>query len=658
MLEPLDEETLPVAVRRIRLISAGYYRHDQHFASGDRLQVRLRVKPPTGLSNPGSADRERWYLSRGIDARGTVTAVVSRLPSASGWSSGRADLSSFLAGTFRPETAATLQALLTGNRSGVSESQWQWLRVTGTAHLFVVSGLHVAVAGAFGWWLGRGMMLLPALVGLSMARWHWVPSIVALLVAASYAGLSGWGIPVQRAWLMLAVFMAGNLWLQPISGWQRWRLALVAVLTLQPLAILETGTWLSFGAVALILWYVQQRTVSSVKTALSSWLGIQWVLFIGMLPLMASGFNQLSLLSIPVNLLLVPLVSIAIWVLPVLLALASMGGNIGFLAIALVEAGTSLVWSFLAWSAEVPGLHVPVSAPEGWALLCVALGVSGLLLPMPVPYRLLALPLLLPVLSPASLPPAGHFRAHLFDVGQGQALLVETAEGALLYDTGPGYGGGGAAFGYTVQPWLERRGIDRLKTLIISHADSDHSGGESFLRVRMKVENFYAGEPEHHVGATRCKAQYWQSGSVRFRFLPAFAQDADVSANNRSCVLEIETDQCRLLVTGDLDVSGEYRLLSAGYRHKPTWLIAGHHGSRDSTSSALLELLAPEQVLISAGRFNRFGHPHEEVIDRLAVHHIPWKTTSHSGALEMVADSKQCLLRSYREQQKRYWTAG
>ncbi|PSL15147.1 competence protein ComEC [Marinobacterium halophilum] len=656
LLKPLVVDSDQPQLQRLRLLRVSYYGTDHDFAEGDRLRVVVRVSPPRGLSNPAAFDLERFYLSRGIDARGYIKQVLSRVPAQGELRYLRQSLADYLQSSFEPVAAATLRALLLGDRSQLTGEQWDVLRMTGTAHLFVVSGLHVAVVAAMGWCVGRGLMLPGLLLGFS-ARWvRFVPVLCALAIAGAYAGLSGWGVPVQRAWLMLAIFVLGGWFLQPLTGWQRWRVALVVVISLQPLAVLEAGTWLSFGAVALILWLFQVRDDGpAARLPVHVWLRLQGVLFFGMLPLMAASFNQMSLVSVPVNLIAVPVVTLLVWSLPLLLVSSLFSP----LVAQVLESGIGLLWQLLSWCAEVPGLYVEVAAPSTITLMLASVAIALLLLPMPMLYRMLVLPLLIPLLSVRGpVPESGDFNAWMFDVGQGQAVLIETAEGAVLYDTGPGYSSGGSAFAFAVEPWLRARGIKRLEYLVLSHGDADHSGGYPAVIDTLAIGRVYAGEPEQAPGAIQCRAQRWHLGGVAFGFLPVFDVTAEPTANNRSCVLHVVNDNCSLLLTGDLDVSGEYRLLSGGFQEPLTWLVAGHHGSRDSTTAAILDLLQPAQVLISAGRYNRFGHPHEQVLARLSHRQIPWVLTAETGAVEMVADAGQCRINRYREQEKRYWTAG
>lgn len=653
LLQPLD---MPPELRHVRRIKASYYGGDQVFAQGDRLQVELRLKSPRGLSNPAAFDLERHYLAQGIDARGYIRQVIEHKSAAFSLQHGRQYLADLLERRFSAVTAVTLRALVLGDRSGLSPEQWDVLRVTGTAHLFVVSGLHVAVIAALGWWGGR-LLQLPALwLGRQGSGWRLLPPLAALAVAGCYAWLSGWGIPVQRAWLMLAVFMAGSWWLRPVSGWQRWRLALILILTLQPLSVLETGLWLSFGAVALILWLWQCRPeqADGAGRYLGVGLRVQLGLFVGMLPMMAAGFNQISLLSVPVNLLAIPLLSVLIWLLPALLLASGFSNSL----IRFIDMAVELLWQCLSWAAQVPGMYAELASPSVVSLLLSTVAVLLLLLPVAVQFRLLLVPFMLPMLSAThDLPGEGVFHAWVFDVGQGQAVLIETAEGALLYDTGPGYPGGGAAFPFAIKPLLQSQGVRQLGALVISHGDSDHAGGLAMLNEFLDIERVYAGEPEKLPGSSGCPAGRWQSGGVNFQFQQAFSDTEGLSSNNRSCILRIDNGHCSLLLTGDLDTSGEYRMLSAGYRQPVTWLVAGHHGSRDSTSAAILDWLQPHAVLISAGHYNRFGHPHVEVIRRLDERNIPWLKTADSGAIKLVAEREQCSIQRHREQKKRYWTA-
>lgn len=645
--------------QRIRRIRLTHYHSEERFGYGDRVVALVRLSGPRGLYNPAARDTERFYLASGLDGRGYIRQLVLHQPARS-LSVGRLrqQTKRWLEDHFEPRAAATLSALVIGDRTELSDQQWEWLRRTGTAHLLVVSGLHIAVMATLGWLLGR-ILAAPLLQYGSSRCGRLLPMATAMLSATAYAAMAGWELPVQRAWLMLMIFLAGNWQLLNLSGWQRLKVALLVIVTLQPLAVLEPGLWLSFVAVALILWQLQHRHEPDVDSYWHQiplqWWRLQLGLFVGMSLVLVTNFNQLSPLGILINLIAVPWLSLTVWLLPGVMLLALYWP---FAASAL-EWNLDQIWRLLQWSADAPGLVVQVGQPEP-ALLTLALaGVLVMLLPLPVRMRGVGLILCMPmVMAPSGRPPVSEFRAWVFDVGQGQAILIETATDRLLYDTGPGFRDGRSAFPYTVEPYLRSQAVSTLERVVVSHGDMDHSGGLSALKTRYGVGRWLGGEPLQDIDTGSCHTGHWKSGDVSFTLLEPFSSTQALDSNDRSCVLRIDNGVCSLLLTGDLSQGGEYRLLSAGKIEPVTWLVAGHHGSRDSTTGALLDYAAPVHVLVSAGYGNRFGHPHADVIERIESREIPWSSTALHGALLLQAGRQDCSITTYRALKKRYWTAG
>jgi len=646
-------------LQRLRRVRLSVYRSDLRFGVGDQIRAVVRLRSPRGLHNPQARDTERYYLAAGIDARGYLRRLLQHRP-ADSRSVGltRQWIKRGLIERFEAQTANTLAALIIGDRSGLDAQHWEWLRRTGTAHLMVVSGLHIAVMATLGWLLGR-LIAMPLQLAGWMGCGRWLPMAFALTSATAYAALAGWGLPVQRAWLMLAVFLLGNGRLLSLSGWQRLKFSLLLVVSLQPLAILEPGLWLSFGAVALILWQLQQRrqppfTATWLRLP-GEWWRLQLGLFVGMALVLVLNFHQLSPVGIVVNLIAVPWMSITVWSLPPLFALLPHWPVAG----ALLEWNLRQLWALLQWAAQTPGLLLQVGQPTPLVLALALVGTLILLLPLPLRIRAIALLPCLPLLLlPVPQPSQGRFDVWVFDVGQGEAVLIETAQGRLLYDTGPGFGEGRSAFPYTVEPYLRSLGSPGLEWVVVSHADTDHSGGFTALQQRHGIGVVLSPAALPGVQAQGCRRGHWQSGGVSFTLLDPFREHTNLSGNDRSCVLRVSNGHCSLLLTGDLSQRGEYRLLSAGKIEPVTWLMAGHHGSRESTTGALLDYARPEHVLISAGFGNRFGHPHQEVIERIERRHIPWSSTAGRGALLLQAGSDSCSLVSHRALKKRYWTAG
>lgn len=227
----------------------------------------------------------------------------------------------------------------------------------------------------------------------------------------------------------------------------------------------------------------------------------------------------------------------------------------------------------------------------------------------------------------------------LLDVGQGQAAVVETLDGILVYDAGPAYPGGFDTGAMMVAPFLRSRGIERIDRLVVSHADRDHAGGAAGLLALVPADDILTGEPARLklAGAQPCLAgETWVWSGVAFRLLhPKPAElAAGLKGNEASCVLEIRTADQAILLTGDVGARTEERLAEhLGADWRVTVLIAGHHGSATSTSARLLDAARPEWVLFSSGYANQFGFPARAVRERLAARGIPTLNTALDGAI-------------------------
>lgn len=634
----------PEAIQRLRTVRLSWYRAEHALWPGQRLKLTVRLFKPAGQANPGGFDYPRWLLSRGLDATGYVRAlaldgernccVMDRL---------RARLAAWLEGELGPGIVqATLAALLLGIKSGLGAEHWQTLRHTGTVHLVVISGLHIGFAALAGIWFGRALSrgFWPARQDQRIAQ-----VLSALGLALFYMLLAGAALPTQRAVLMLAVFLLSWLWMRHSSVWQRWWLALSVVMTVSPLAFLEPGLWLSFAAVAILLWHGQVHHQSGLVWR------TQLAIAVGMLPLLVAWFGGSSVLAPLINLVAIPFTAFLLLfsVLNLLLAAATGFSDLLVPTIWLIEG----FWWLLDWAANLPLSYVDIPAPPWWALLLAAAGTLLLMQPSGFSGRSMALLLWLPMLAgPAFRPVSTGFEAWLFDVGQGLSLYVRSGEHHLLYDTGAAWRSGRSAFETAVLPALQRWRVDQLDMLMLSHGDNDHAGGRHRVLTKLNPAEQITGsrwlaEKESY---QPCRSgQQWQWGETRLSLL---AGSRGIKENSRSCVLHISHGNCQLLATGDIGFAEERRL-----EGRPVhWLLASHHGSKYGTSGALLDRMKPAAVLISAGRNNPFGHPHPDMLRRAQERNIPVFATATSGALRLWIDENgQCRTSPWRAEQSRYW---
>ncbi|MCX8518369.1 MAG: ComEC/Rec2 family competence protein, partial [Rhodoferax sp.] len=285
---------------------------------------------------------------------------------------------------------------------------------------------------------------------------------------------------------------------------------------------------------------------------------------------------------------------------------------------------------------------------------------------LPWTYRLLGLPLLLPVLLwQTPVPAVGQFELLAADVGQGNAVLVRTHGHALLYDAGPRYSLESDAGHRVLVPLLQSLHI-RLDTLLISHRDSDHIGGApALLTMQPQAEllsSIASDDPLQTMRpARRCEAgQQWEWDGVRFSILhPPAADYASVNkANALSCVLRVagagSTPQVALLA-GDIESQQEDALLRAGAAVKADLLLVPHHGSKTSSSEAFLDAVQPRLAWVQSGYRNRYGHPAALVMQRYAERGIAVHDSPHCGAMLWRSDTPGQTVCTRLERQ-RYWS--
>jgi len=245
----------------------------------------------------------------------------------------------------------------------------------------------------------------------------------------------------------------------------------------------------------------------------------------------------------------------------------------------------------------------------------------------------------------------------MLDVGQGQAVVVRTARHVLLYDAGPRMGTSDAAE-WVVEPYLRHQGIDRLDAVVISHADTDHSGGAARLREVMPVADWLSGGIPPFPGTRPCRAgATWTWDQVRFEILHPGITPKD-SDNEASCVLRVIAPGGRILLTGDIGRRTESALLAQGVDVRAEILALAHHGSAGSSSAPFLAAVAPEWALAAADFGNRWDFPRPVVRDRLARQGSALAVTGELGAVTVrLRAGKPIALDGHRCRARRYWQA-
>ena len=683
----LGKKVLDQFPRRIYLSWQPAWRNPQEIPDiipGQRWKFKSKLKRPYGSLNPYTFDFERWSFHQDFGASGSVRAGELSLDKDIAWTEIelrmelmrwhlRKKIRSMLPDDAR--YAGVLIALVMGDQNAINQDDWQVFNATGIGHLISISGLHVTMLAG---------------VGASFAAFVWrrrtwpliapvskVAAISGFITAFVYAWLAGFQIPAQRTMYMVGV-VAFALWTgRNPRSFDIWWWALAFVLLIDPMAPYTPGFWLSFGAVAAILYAMgdssgllgiptgkesQVHWTLRVAQALREACRVQAVVTLALLPFTLYWFYQVSVVSPLANAFAIPLVSYIVTPLAIIGALLPefIGRWLMWPAHAVMEyLAITLEW-MANWSWSV----VWSRQPEWWLLLAAGVGIVYAIRPGDIAdtwkRRLLGIVFSVPLfISPFQLLSAsrisqGEFRASVLDIGQGTAVLIETKNRRLLYDTGPIQGKKDDAGQRIILPYLRGRGVDRIDRMVISHSDSDHVGGAATLLKHIQFDSMMGSLPSNNpllqnlqqrrIPNIPCRyGQRWMWDGVEFFIwhpdeTTVFSNQHPRKPNEMSCVLEVRNTQSSLWLTGDVEKQGEAKiterldadmLKEIGARE--LIFMAPHHGSKTSSSLALLKRLDPDQAFAQNGYRNRYGHPHPDVTARYRGLDIPFYQTPETG---------------------------
>ena len=357
-------------------------------------------------------------------------------------------------------------------------------------------------------------------------------------------------------------------------------------------------------------------------------LRVQTRITVGLAPLTLVFFQQISWVGLAANLVAIP------WVTGLVTPLALLGlvwPDLWTLGGWAVEC---LMW-VLEHAAAVPGAAWQSTLAPAWAMVFGLCGGVLVVLPVPLGWRSLGVPMIIALaLPPRQGPLPGHFDLWAFDVGQGTSVLVRTQTRALLFDTGPKYWREGDAGERIVAPQLHALGASSLDVMLLSHRDSDHVGGAASLLKEIRVDRVLSSLESGHplraaVTHQACTAgMAWNWDGVRFEVLrpasatleaahatfqhrlAAMGSTGGGTANALSCVLAISNAGRRVILTGDIEAPQEHALVAdTQVSLRADVLMVPHHGSKTSSTADFVAAVRPRFAFIQAGFLNRFGHP-------------------------------------------------
>lgn len=651
-------------LRRVRL---SWYdpSNSTEIRQGTCIEGVFKLRTPRNFENGLAYDYQASMLYQGIDAIGYVRSATVTEHANAGWIDRLK--STLLVG----QTSATepwVKGLVLGDKTAFTSEQWALVQQTGTLHLLVVSGLHVGLIAFSGLLLGKVLsritrVALPANTVSHpryIALFKWLPLVGAITFASAYVVVAGAGLSLIRAWVML-LFIA-FVWYYPkrLNAWLSVVGAMTVVLIVNPMSWTQSGFWFSFSAVAALVFYFRGRRSSR----LSAFLLPQLVIIVVLLPVSILFDQLVSPIHILANTVAIPIITFCILPLTFLSLGAFANWGISELAMDALTWITSYYWQVLEQLSALPLQSLPMLSIDiliCWlVLVCLMLmGARGWVLGITFPV-LYIVSIILPVQTTPGL--------WLIDSGQGQSLVVSDENHTVVLDTGPALSAEFSIAQMILTPILRNINSRQIDYLVLSHSDNDHAGGAQDLQNRFEITNILVGQPIaglsgkpsqplhncHSLADTveQISNTLIVSDNIQLQFYP-IPLDIQTDDNNSSCVVKLHWYGHTLMVPGDASIDVE-RYLVSHYADKLTSdiLIAGHHGSKTSTARFWLNAIQPQEVWVSAGFGNRFGHPHQEVIERIAGSGATLRNTALVGKISMTPDG---VVHTAREGWKPKW---
>lgn len=675
------------------------YRHTVklELIPGDYWEFVVRLQKSRGLKNPYSFDVEQWLYIQNIESQGKIQTSQARNLNLQHQSFRvkierlRYYIRNKIQNTLskQDQYSGVITALVIGDQSSIASDDWTVFSKTGIGHLISISGMHVTMLAGIASSLSLFLIKRTRLIYIQPAQ-H-LAAVLGFLVAFLYTWLAGFQIPAQRTMMMVGVSTLALYFGRMVHSFDIWFWALFLVLLINPWAIYTPGFWLSFGAVAAILYAMPKDYqnhgdtdllfLKKLFTSLSEATRVQAVVTISLIPLTLFWFYQISLISPIANAIAIPVITFL--VTPFAMLGAFLPSIIGEYFLKIAHEIFSWLLLFIKPLANFEYAIAYGAKPNAWQLLIALLGVLLAISPGPIlsnwKTRLIGFVLCISIFIPKQYMlgkvPFGEIEMTVWDIGQGSAVFIKTRTHYLLFDTGPTSFGNFDPGEKIIIPHLRGQGIKKIDQLVISHQDADHIGGLAYLVSQFPITSVIGSIPSNHpiqdnfsknkLAFTACQeGQYWDWDGVHFRIWHPDLNEDELSIyskfkpNEMSCVLEVRNQHHSIWLTGDIEKLAE-NLVVKRLKENPDQLkeiqkrhlilMAPHHGSKTSSSLQLLEILIPNEAFSQTGYQNRFRHPHQVVIDRYRDINIDLLDTVSTGAQIWKTQNKDIVYKQYRD---------
>ena len=636
------------------------FSEEEAFEPGNIVRVKGKIFVLQSASNRGQFDQKEYYLAQGIHftMKGEYVEIISKghlFPYTVLYRL-RLRVKEVYKTSLSEEEAGVLSAMVLGDKEFLPEETRDLYQSAGISHILAISGLHVSMFG----------MALYRMLSRICRRKEW-PFLATVLFLAAYAILTGASVSTIRAVWMLVVLLAAGMIGRTYDTASALAAAALGILVSQPLQLFQCGFQLSFGAVlsiTMIFPALQSCLKCDGKRRKNSFLDAFLVsasVFLGTFPCLAYFYYEVSVCSTLLNLFVLPLASI-------LLLSAAIGGLTGCVFLPL-GSWILLIDRLILWfykelcqiSQRIPGHKVVTGKPELWQITIYFVLVILFLILVRSYGRRVLLVLFASFLIFLPDPCPKGLMVSCLDVGQGDCLFIKTpSHTTILVDGGSSTVSNVGT--YRIEPFLKSYRCSRLDYVFLSHLDNDHINGVKELLMtgasspgeHIAIANLVIGDSIKEeekaeelkvlMEKTGGKIHYFKAGDaltepgVTFRCVHPGDDFTSDDANSMSLVMELLYDDFSMLFTGDLDAAGEQALLADRRLSLSSYdvLKAGHHGSKYSTTQEFLDRVGPSLALLSYGKTNRYGHPHEEVLKRLCKKGRKVLSTGENGEIDLI----------------------
>ncbi len=649
------------------------YNHPRDFVPGERIRFPARLRPFRNFHNPGHYDYELAMRLKGFSCAASVSDGRRIVPMGRGHlgfpseilERARRPIRNFFQKTLSHQNHALYRALILGERQHISLELREPFNVAGLGHILAVSGLHIGLVGWLAYALIKGLLSLSYRLTLQTDI-RKLAAVVTCFPVVAYALLAGFQVSSQRAMIMALAYLFSMIAGRDKEIWSTFALAAFVVLAIDPHSLFGISFQLSFGAVIGILWLApaiynkvfaplmedmkRGGIIERLCTYFGGLIAVTLSAMIFLLPIISFYFHRISVVAIPANVIVVPI--LGLWVIP-----------LGLLSVASLPISTTLAQLFLqlgAWGMEWMTAAVQVWTHLSWASFWVftpnafeMLTFYGLIFFILFlrrwPWAKMGLLLVLFLLAAdifywtyrTRFNP--YLKVTYLDVGQGNSALVQFPGKERMLIDGGGFSRSTFDVGrMVVAPFLFHSKILQVDYLVLTHPQTDHMNGLRFIASHVHPKEFWYNGYGVRNRSFMELMKIVEEKKIR-KLLPSDLRggreisgvqvellhpssvesegqllETSAGMNNKSLVLKLTYGGRSLLFPGDLERAGEEVVISrAGSLLKSDILLAPHHGSRYSCSTGFLKMVRPKICIISSGHGNYFGFPHSETLKRL-----------------------------------------